>query len=327
MRYTNYPEIIEFYTGIDRRRKDALEILIKDIREETDSVKKKCGLPEGLNPYPHYRWVASPVAQQRMLQEIANGVRESNLPATIKDQYADRFYDRSQPHDQTIRDVLTDRSFMRMMRAMKAGARALRNSDYVPPETKRELLAEILNCWEQASKVLLVLLPLLANEGYATYDGTGFILFGDFGAEPEERAQKILAETPVNVVSWCESDLFSKKMGTLLIDQLTNHKISDISKHELILLLIRNRPQNWRTQLQRYVASCGQNSFYLYDVHRILRDEYQYGYASPQTLRDMEHLIKMVITKHLTGRKDPGVNTIAKAIKTMRGTLLPPRDV
>ena len=71
--------------------------------------------------------------------------------------------DRIKPYSQDIRHVLADFSLVRMMGVMKASAKALRNSDYAPPEIKRELLREILNSWHVSSNVLLVLLPLLAD--------------------------------------------------------------------------------------------------------------------------------------------------------------------
>lgn len=326
MRYIGFLEIIELYTGTDRRRNDALKVLIADIKTLNACVKKTCGFPEDFDPYKHFKWTPTVNTRKAMLQEVADGVRDSNLPAAIKDQYVDRDYDLARPYDQSIHDVLTDRTFMRMLRAMKAGARALRNSDYVPPEAKRALLAEILNSWEQASKVLLVVLPLLAKEGFAEYDGTSIALRGDFGSTPTERAQNILDQIPVNIVTWCEEDLFSRKMGTLLSEQLSNKAVSDMSKHELILLLIRKRPQHWETHVKHYIVANERNSFYLFDINSALRTEYKYGFASPQTLLDIEHLIKMVATKHLTGEKAPGIKSIAK--EDMRSNIsIPTREL
>lgn len=237
---------------------------------------------------------------------------DSNLPSEIKDQFADRNYDQTKPYDQTIKSILNEKSFLTMLNAMKAGARALRNSDYVKPEIKRSLLREIMNCWEQASRVLFVVLPTLAEEGYATYDNLGILLVGNFGESVEQRFFNILNQIPGNVASWCNDDLFSQKMGPLLFDQLESKDITDICKHELILFLIQHRPRNWNKHVQRYIVSKSENSYYLMDVYSLLRSEYKYGYASNQTLIDIEHLIKVVAAKHITGVKDPGIKTLNK---------------
>lgn len=55
-KYISFPEIIEFYTGIDRNRTDALKILTLDIQETCDIVHSKVGLPENMNPFNHIKW-------------------------------------------------------------------------------------------------------------------------------------------------------------------------------------------------------------------------------------------------------------------------------
>lgn len=326
MRYVQYPEIIEFYTGIDRRREDALEVVIRDMRNCREQVQRKCGLPDNLNPYRFGKWTPSSEMHAEMQQEIADGVRESQLPAVIKDQYVDRHYDRTRPYNQSIGALLSEYSFANMMMAIRAGARALRNSDYAKPTVKRRLLSEILCCWEEASKVLLVILPILAERKYATFDGAGFVLTDEFSNSPEERIFELLTELPRNVASWFEDDLFSQKMGPLLFDQLgTNEEIGAISRHELILLLIHRRPRDWEKYVQRYIGACAKNSFFLFDVYRNLRTQYRYGFASPQNLRDIEHLIKMAGAKHITGDKEPSNKTIRKV--KFAPDVIPPREV
>jgi hypothetical protein len=325
MRYTRYPEIIEFYTGIDRRRNDALQILIKDIHSIYTDVKQSCGLPDGINPYKFAMWTSSPAVRTDMEKEIANGVRESNLPAVIKDQYADRSYNRARPYNQNISDVLNEHSFLSMMRAMSAGARALRNSDYASLEVKRELLKEILNCWVEATKVMFIILPMLAKEGYAAYDGMGFILTDDFGEELEQRFLSILACIPTNVVSWAKEDLYSRKMGPLLIDQFNQRDIGELEKHELLLLLIDKRPRDWEKCVERYIGSNSKNSFYLMDVYQALRVQYKLGFANLQTLKSIEFLIKMVATKHITGERQPSEKSIKKI--TLAPDVIPTRKV
>lgn len=310
-RYANYPEIIEFYTGIDRQRQDALKVLIKDIRSSSDKVQEKCGLPDGLNPYKFARWEPSEEALVHMKAEIADGVKSSNLPAAVKDQYADRLYDPAKPYDQAVRNILTEYSMVYMLETMRAGARGLRNSDYVDPEIKRQLLREILRCWEQASKVLLTVLPLLAEKGSAVFDGYGFLLDGDFGSTPQERLEGILNALPTNIVEWFQEDLFSQKMGPLLIDRLKEEKNS-LTKHYLILLLISQRPRDWRKQVEQYIVSLKADSFYLFDVYRAIRAQYRYSFASPQALTEMKYLIKMAVAKHDTNNKMPTLNLLNK---------------
>ncbi len=313
MRYAQYPEIIEFYTGTDRNRDDAIRVIINDLRACFLSVKKNCGFPEGLNPYKHATWKTSPEAQEKMQEVIQNGIRESNLPAEIKDRYEDRAYDPARPYNQTIAKILTEHSVQSLMQLTRAASRALRNSDYVTPVLKQELTREILISWEKLTKVVLITAPILAAHGSATYDNAKFYLLGDFGKDFNERVSRICNSIPYNIVNWHQDDFYSQKMGPLLFSQLDSGELSDISRHELILLLVYQRPRGWGSYVQKYISSVPRNSFYLYDVFDSLRAQYRYGFASSQTLKEIEHLIKMASVKHLTGEKEPGVKSISKA--------------
>jgi hypothetical protein len=324
MRYITYPEIIEFYTGIDRRRQNALAILIEDIRKTADEVETKCGLPDGLNPYKFAAWAPSTDVVEQMHREIADGVRQSTLPAVVKDQYADRTYDRTRPYHQGIQRILREYSLVVMLQGMKAAGRALRNSDYVDPEVKRALLGEILRCWEQLSKVLFVISPFLAQTGQARFSGALFLLadkiLDNSEVSIEMRLKDILCAIPINVVGFSKDDLFSRKMGPLLIDQLEREK-SPLRRHELILLLIYQRPRNWRGQVHKYISSSAKNSFYLMDVYKALYSEYRYSYATDADLADIRYLLKMTLAKHETGNKSPGI----QLIKKVPDTVLPAR--
>lgn len=306
MRYSRFPEIIEFYTGIDRRRNDALKILIRDLNRCQSEVQEKSGLPNDVNPYKFAVWATDENVRLQMRQELADGVKDSNLPATIKDQYADRSYDMTRPYDQSVRELFSEHSFLTMLNSMSAGARALRNSDYASPEIKKQLLKEIMGCWNQATRALFIVLPLLATKGHANYDGMGFYLGDGFGAAGEERFINILTCIPSNVMRWGKDDLYSRKMVPLLVDRLEASDVGALERHELILLLIATRPRDWEKSVNRYIADSARNSFYLMDVYQALRSQYAMAFFSNVAQqKSVEFLLKMTMTKHLTGEKKP----------------------
>jgi hypothetical protein len=325
LRYASHPELIEFYTGVDRRREDALLILTDDLHHCRSEVEAKCGLPK-LNPYRLAQWVPSPKAIEQMKLEIEEGVRESNLPSEIKDSYADQDYDLKRPYNQKI-SILEDFSLIRFMHILRAASKALRNSDYVEPAVKRNLLEEILRCWEQLTVVLLVVLPTLAKEGSATFDGANFVLDGDFGATVQERLISVITSIPSNVVNWSKDDLLSEKMGPLLLNVFRSES-GALRRHELMRVLVAQRPRGWGEAVQGYIASVEKNSFFLYDTYTALRTQYRFSYVSSQTLGEIERLIRMAATKHVTGAKIPGPKLIEKmSPKFMGDPVIPPREV
>ncbi|MBI3173120.1 MAG: hypothetical protein HYZ25_05335 [Chloroflexi bacterium] len=311
MRYTSYPEIIEFYTGIDRKREDALKVLIDDVQSLCDTVEEKCGFPKDLNPYKYGQWKPSKENIEKMRDELNKGVKESNLPDFIKDQYADSTYDKSRPYHQEVQKILTEYSLLGLWYGTKAASRALRNSDYANPELKRDLLRIIMRSWEQVAKVLFVLSPMLAISGSAEFEGATFWLDDNFNGTRDELFNAILISIPSNVHSWYQDDLYSKKIGSLIIDQL-NYENSDLINHNLHLLIISQRPRDWENYIQKYIASNSKNSFYLMDTNRALQSQYKYSFASYRTLETIKDLIKMTIAKHQFGVKEPSKQHIKK---------------
>lgn len=320
-RYARFPEIVEFYTGIDRQREDAVNTLARDLSFGIEAAREKCGLPDKLNPYPALKWRPSENGFQKMEAELRDGVEASNLPDVIKDRYADRNYDRTRPYHQSVRDILTGHTMSSLMLSISAASRALRNSDYVNPEHRKNLLSMILQGWRQISKVLWVLLPLLVDKGHASFDDANFVLANDFGDDPDERFRAVLSAIPYNVVKWYQDDLFSPKMASLLTQQMED-QTDDVIKHTLALFQVAKRPKGWKSNIENYIYSIHKNSFYLGDLHSKLREEYIYSFANNKNLKDLEFLIKMSMTKHVHGVKRPS----PKAVKKVPNSVLPQRS-
>lgn len=321
MRYTSYPELIEFYTGIDRRRDDALKVLIKDLRTTCNTVNDKCGLPSDFSIYDIARWTPSEESVELMHNELSDGVLGSNLPDAVKDNYADKSYDRARPLTQSIHEIFKGYSLLHLMKGVHAGSRALRNSDYSSPEIRHELLQEILIGWEQIMRVLIFLSPMLSKDGRADFDGAGFSLSSGFKKTPEERFDQLIHAIPTNVVGWYMDDLFSKKMGTLLYKHLDD-ETNRLLKHALNLLIIQKRPKGWNKHIEKCITNESKDSFYLYDIYTTLRNEYKYSFASNTSLSFIENLIKMSAAKHVHGMKKPGL----KAINKVSDEVLPDRE-
>lgn len=309
--YTTIPEIIEFYTGIDRNRANALTILCRDLRATRETVSAKIGLPNSMNPYDHLKWLPTEDQLASIQADINQSVQNSGLPEELKDQHADNAYNQIRPYNQSIQEFLEKYSVYNLVQRIRASSRALRNSDYVVPELKREILAEILMSWQELSKVLIVLAPVLASNGVAAYEGYTFQLGDGFGSTMEERLPKIIQAVPTNIVGFYREDLASGKIGPLLFDRLGTED-DPLRKHELALLIIFTRPKEWRTHMEEYIAGVPKNSFYLADMVMALQVRYRYDFLGAGEAKDLEYLIKMGLAKHEFGDKRPGLDKILK---------------
>jgi hypothetical protein len=319
--YLAFPELIEFYTGIDRRRENALKILTDDLTAICDVVYQKVGIEDGMNPYKIAKWEPTTESLQRMQNFVGENVKKSSLPVSVKDEYADKTYDQAKPYYQNVNTIFQDYSLHSLLYSMKSVSRALRNSDFVNPDLKKHTLSEIMRSWEQVSKVLIAITPILADQGEATFEGQSFALLGDFGANREERINTILNAVPNNVVRYFKDELFSNKIGSLLYHQIANEQ-NDLKKLELILLLIYERPRNWKNEVQKYISGLDKNSFYLFKTLKALNHEYSYSYASIETLQEIGILIKVCVAKHQYGVSNP-TSKIAK----IPNSVLPTREI
>jgi len=310
-KYISFPEIIEFYTGIDRNGEDILKVLTKDLADSCDLVDEKTGLPKELNPYNEAEWNPSEETLIKMQSEISDDVLQSKLPESLKDKHADANYDQLKPYDQSIRTILNDYSLVILIQNVKACSKALRNSDYVDPDIKRELLKLITRGWAQVSKIIFALAPVLATEGHVSFEGQVFNLAGKFSSSFDEKMNEIFIFNPINVVNFFKDDLFSNKMGPLLFDGITT-ETNELIKHQLILLLISERPQGWKKTVETYITYISKNSFYLYNIVNLLRRKYHYSFCSEIELQEMIYLLKMGYAKHKFGIDKPNLQNIKK---------------
>jgi hypothetical protein len=309
--YVACPEIIEFYTGIDRSKLDAIEILTKDIKQTCDIVNSKVRLTGNMDIFSQIHWRPTEQQIEVAQNQLSESVLNSGLPDSIKDQFADKGYNQLRPYNQSIEAFFEEYSLHNLIQNIRASSRALRNSDYVKPEAKQELLNEILRSWEIISNVLIALTPILAAKGEAGFDGAGWHLVEDWGATFEIRANRIVQANMTNVVGMFKEDIYSSKIAPLLYEQFEN-EIDARRKHKIALLLIFCRPREWRKQIQNYIVSLHKNSFYLYDTHNALLSKYNFDFITDEERRELSLLVKMCFAKHEFGSKNPTLSEIAK---------------
>lgn len=321
-KYAAYPEIIEFYTGIDRNSDDALTILLSDITATKESVQDKLGIKGDINPLKNAKWHPSEDDIEKLKNEIGENVLPSNLPDTVKDQFLDKSYNQIKPYNQSIRKIFEDYSLHNLMQQIKASSTALRNSDYSDPEIKKQLMIEIYQSWKQLAKVLFALSPIMATKGKAAFEGAAFELNGDFGDTYEVRLNRIIQVIPTNVVGYFQDELFSPKIAPLLYENFQNEE-DELMKHHQALLLIFKRPNGWKQQIENYIVTLNKNSFFLYNTVNSLKTKYRFDFANPDELKSIKYLAKLGLAKHHFGGSKP---TIAQIVK-VEDSNLPTREV
>lgn len=307
--YVNYPEIIEFYSGIDGKRADAMETLLSDLTLLIDKVDKKIGIERSFDPLSQLLWNPSDEYIQKARSQIAERVESSNLPADIKDKHADGNYQSAAPYDQRIRRFLNDYSILSLLNNIKAASCALRSSPFVDVALRHKVTSAILQGWEEISRVVFWLSPLLAREGRAVHDGFALRLAEGFSKELNQRFKEIIIANPSNIVRMLGGDLASKKIGPLL-DECFQTNSSKLQKHMLALFIAAVRPIGWYDATLNYINLLHPRSFYLGDILGTLTSEVTLGDLEQGEEAELKQLTGAVLFKREYAPKvsDKGAN-------------------
>ncbi len=312
-KYSAFPEIMEFYAGIDRMRADAVDRLAKDLDEMDADFLQRSGIPTEYSPFAHIRWATTAEAVEKVKQQLAESIAESALPAEVKDAIADRRYNRARPYAQTLARFIDESSLAQMVAAMRGASRVLRNSDHVSPEAKARLLDSVLRCWVRVCQTLVVISPLLAEHKRAFFEGVNFCLDSSFDKlELADQRWKALVTSIVdNVVDWYHHEMFSKKLGALFVHHVTSNK-DTLSELLIVLTLVKQRPHNWEREVENYILRQHKNSFALSKVFALLRHEFRIAFATERTRHQLRRLAGMAVAKH-GGAKHPNSRLIERA--------------
>lgn len=295
--YVNFPEIIEFYTGINGRAEDAVITLLNDLKELTNTVKAKIGVVENFKFLSTVLWNPSNSAIETIRKDISEIVSKSKLPSKIKDQHADESYDSNAPYDQSINHFLNKYSVISLIQNIRASSRALRNSKFVSTDLKLKMMQSIFEGWDQISKVIFLISPILAHQGRVMYDGFGLVLSDQFNGSFIDKLKDIYLANPINVVNLLKDDLSSKKIGPLLYE---THKTieSEMQKHLISTFLIKEKPKHWEEELFEHMNLLHRNSFFLGALNTLLGEEIEFGFNSKREIQKIKNLMNIVVAKH-----------------------------
>ena len=314
-RYINFPEMIEFYSGIDRRRDKLVAQLTQDLKVLTSSFEQRSKIDKAYDPYAGPKWAVSQTDAGLLEQSIEKEVRSANLPDAVKDSILDRTYDGTKPYRQVISSFVNDSSLHECCLVLRCAARVLRNSDFVNPEGKLELLHEILVAWSKSFQVISLLSPILAYQRHTEYENIRYQLLYDGDASMEELFVKIMEVLPQNVVTYYEADLASARIRPLLEEFMKGSSgrrcgAEDIEQCIVATILLRQRPPGWYDVVRDYALSLSKDSLYLKSLLREALHEYRYGFCTQPQRQQLEDIMGIVLAKHQLGRKRPAKTLI-----------------
>lgn len=301
-KYLHYPEVLEFYTGKDRRRKDAAKTLVQDLSITSKSVQVKTGMKDTDDPFAFLRFNQDEQNQDAIINRIESDVKNSNLPQSVKDQTADLAFNPSAAFHQDIFKVYTDFSVGYLVNIIRIGSKVLRNSDQLNSEIKQQLLSELTSAMKVFSNIIYLVSPLFAKQGYIQLTEYGFKLAKEFDdMDEKERTIGILTTIPYNLTKLFKEDIFSSKLSPVFISAMNKEK-DKVKRHLIASLLIYKQPDGWSKAIMDYMETVGSNSYYLGTLLELMLTVFQNGELDvPEQMR-MKNLIKAAIYKNKQGR-------------------------
>jgi len=322
--YAHYPEMLEFYTGSDRTRNDAAEIVIEDIKKVTATVHDKVGLPDKMNPLQQLRLNITDEQATKVIEKLDTHLKQSKLPTNIKDALDDSRYNPSTPFHQDVRKVWENYSVNYLQEMIGIASKVLRNSDYIFPENKVKLFDAITDAWLNTIRVVYLMAPALAMEGKAGYDDFRLHLDNAFDTQSDDKRQlliDIISAIPHNIVTWYKDNIYTSKLTDLLYEKIENES-NPVIKHVLINLIVYEQPEHWEDVVRKYMGKVDKRSFYFGDILSSLRIMYAKGVMSDNNVAKTKMLILLGYTK--LASKDDRMNY--SMIKNLAPDILPERE-
>ena len=322
--YSHYPEMLEFYTGSDRTRNDAAEIVIEDIKKVTATVHDKVGLPDKMNPLQQLRLNITDEQATKVIEKLDTHLKQSKLPTNIKDALDDSRYNPSTPFHQDVKKVWENYSVNYLQEMIGIASKVLRNSDYILPENKVKLFDAITDAWLNTIRVVYLMAPVLTIEGKAGYDDFRLHLDNGFDTQSGDKRQlliDIISAIPHNIVIWYKDNIYSSKLADLLYEKIGKES-NPVIKHVLINLVIYEQPEHWEGVVEKYMGKIDKRSFYFGDTLSSLRIMYAKGAMSDNNIAKTKMLILLGYTK--LASKDDKMNH--SMIKNLAPDILPQRE-
>lgn len=325
--YAHYPEVIEFYTGSDRTRNDAAQIIIDDIKDVTLKVEEKVGIPADMNPFHRLklRKMQDEEHIDRIIQQLDDNLQKSKLPNKIKDALVDQQYNPSRPFHQEVYKVMNNYSVNYLQEMIAIASKAMRNSDYIKPELKETLFDSITDAWLNTIRVIYLMAPALAQKGVAGYDGFSLQLDETFDKEAtiQERLIQIIACIPLNILNWYKDNIYTAKLSQLIYSKITA-TTGPVIKHILVAMVINEQPNGWAEVVQKYLADVDRNSYYFGNAIEMLLSKWQFD--STMSEKNTLQTRNLILASYAKLYSNSNSFSLAN-IRKFKRSILPEREV
>ena len=312
--YMHYSDILEFYTGKDRSKVDAVEIANADLSSVIDSVKTKIGLKDEEDLFGMLRWKRTTDSDKKIIEVLNSTLENSNLPSEIKDSIADHTYNPAVAFNQSLYKVWINYSVGHLFNLINVASKVFRNSYYVDKNKKTELLQTIITAWKLFSQIFFLSAPALARYGKINLEGISFILDDSFNnVQEDKKVIAILVEIPDNLLSYFKDNLYTVRMSGIILDNFKS-ETDKVKKHLLAFLLIKERPQGWFEAVKDYIGTITNGSYFMGTLFETMLTDCQLD-SDETNAPQLKLLCRIIIYKENYNKMPGSISELNKKIK------------
>lgn len=315
--YARYSEMIEYYSGIDRRRTDLIRSLRADLADMNEDFRRRSNISGDATVYNTIHWSPTVKEIDVVSEKLDQIVDETNLPVAVKDSIADKDFNPAKPYRQELRNFIADLSLGTTAHVMVASSKAIRNSDHVDSEEKLVLLREIFTVWKEIIQATLLVSPILVRDKTAVFEDVLFVLDDSYDNYSEdERLMALIEILPAFLSRLSSKDLSTRRTGPLFFNFL-DRETDEMFRFFAAMQIIITKPHKWLTHAVKYIDGCHKRSFFLFSLLGQLKRDRLIGYNSTKDAEDLEYLISYIHAKHDLNAKHPSDKLVRRIMNEL----------
>jgi|GEM_PF-4444442 len=270
-RYSAFPQVMEFASGLSRNDAELLHVLAQDLKGTISYYREESKLSQKFQPYNDFTLSVKEESLDEFNKALAMQVFD-NVPNLIElDEEADENYDFGTPFEQIVKTSIYTERLILLFKTLETTALCVRNLDQDLLDTRLEVCEIYLEGLELFSQALFLSIPKLLKEGTAHVSGIVFKLY--YPVNP-----KFMMETPEQKFKRRHFNLIidmPRRISEILLESLgsarlwadlpgpENPNTTNFSKLLLCIAHIQLRNQDWFNDVLKYINYFDTDSVFL----------------------------------------------------------------
>jgi hypothetical protein len=224
-------------------------------------------VPETFDPFAQLQWPADPKEEEKLWTPLTKAIAEGPRNPSDIDEIKRSIVEENRASNQVVIVQKYDQLERRLVALHGALVEALRNSDNLNGEIKRQAVLTALKAYFRIYKIGLIFAPAIAEKAFYFWHG---ILFSfEDKAHLESLGDKnrklwtVMNGVRISVTNKIAEQMGSKKLGEVFNLFARDKQIAGYLRVLNFSCLIRAKPNGWMSAVQETIANTDRKEFFL----------------------------------------------------------------